>query len=202
MAICYIVGAGDFEGKITPTESDLVIAADGGYDHLRRAGVRVDLLIGDLDSIESVPEGIELIKFPTKKDYTDTYLAYFEGAARGYTEFRIYGGCGGRDDHTFVNISLLAYIRNRGGRATLFSKAGTITAIKNESVTVLGEKEKHISLFAFGSAATGVCIRGLEYECDGITLTPEFPLGASNRFLDTPAEISVADGMLLIMQEI
>ena len=60
--ICYIVGAGEFYGEFTPTRDDLVIAADGGYDALISHGYRCDVLIGDLDSISSVPDNIELIK--------------------------------------------------------------------------------------------------------------------------------------------
>ena len=62
MAICYIVGAGDFTTHFTPTDADLVIAADGGYDALKNAGIRCDLLIGDLDSINEVPTGVEIIR--------------------------------------------------------------------------------------------------------------------------------------------
>ena len=39
MGICYIVGAGDFYKPFTPEKDDLVIAADGGYDHLKRFGI-------------------------------------------------------------------------------------------------------------------------------------------------------------------
>ena len=36
MGICYIVGAGDFTSEFSPSDNDLVIAADGGYDHLKK----------------------------------------------------------------------------------------------------------------------------------------------------------------------
>ena len=42
---------------------------------------------------------------------------------------------------------------------------------------------------------------GAEYECEDITLTPSFPLAASNRFLSTDVKISVKDGTLLVMKE-
>lgn len=199
---CIIVGAGNFSGlPFSPNDDDLIIAADGGYDSLCRCGTRCDLLIGDLDSIESEPEGVEILRHPVKKDETDMHLCYLEGSARGYSDFLIFGGTGGREDHTYANYCLLLYIVEHGGNATLFSDTGTVYMVKNGSITLTGEKEKHLSVFPFGSAAHGVSVRGAEYECENITLTPDFPLAVSNRFLDTPATVSVDNGTLLIMVE-
>ena len=78
MGICYIVGAGAFWGDFTPSEDDLVIAADGGLDTLRSIDIRVDLAVGDFDSARSVPDGIETVRFKVEKDETDMHLAYLE----------------------------------------------------------------------------------------------------------------------------
>ena len=109
MKTCYIVGAGDFFGKIEPRDDDLVIAADGGYDTLVRLGVRCDLLIGDMDSLKAEESATRRIVFPVEKDETDMFLAYMTGVKNGFSDFRIYGGVGGRIDHTFANFSLLIY---------------------------------------------------------------------------------------------
>lgn len=202
MKLCYIVGAGDFYGSFTPGEDDLVIAADGGYDTLRRLGIRCDLLIGDLDSIDTFPEGVELIRHPIRKDLTDMHLCYLEGARRGYEQFRIYGGTGGREDHTFANYSLLLYIRNQGENAVLYGENNHTRVIKNEEIVLRGEEGKHFSAFAFGGEAKGVNISGLEYDAKDLTLSPDFALAVSNIFTKNDAKISVKDGALLIMTEI
>lgn len=202
MEICYIVGAGSFTNPFVPDGNDFVIAADGGYDHLIRHGIRCDLLIGDLDSISNVPHDVEILRHPVEKDETDMHLAYLEGVRRGYVEFRIYGGTGGREDHTFANLSLLLYMRNRGHQGSVYSDTGAYQVIKNEKITVFGETGCHLSAFAFGGEARGVTIQGLEYGCTDITLTPEFPLAVSNRFVGTRGEVSVRDGTLLVMTEI
>lgn len=202
MKKCYIVGAGDFPYPFKPSEDDLVIAADGGYDSLKKNEIRCDLLIGDLDSIESVPSGMEILRHPVKKDETDMHLAFIEGKRRGYTEFLIYGGTGGREDHTFANYSLLLYIKEAGCRATLYGKKNIATVIKNEVASFASVVGMHFSAFAFGGVAKGVSISGLEYECENTTLTPEFPLAVSNRFIGKEATVKVEDGALLIMIEI
>ena len=202
MKTCYIVGAGDFGGGFVPDENDLVIAADGGYTSLKEKGIRCDLLIGDMDSIGSVPSGIEMLTHPVEKDETDTYLAYVEGKRRGYTHFEIYGGTGGRSDHTFANYCLLAQIKSDGCSARLNSDTEVAYVIKNEALRVYGKPKNTISVFAFGSVAKGVGIKGLYYELSGGVLYPEFPLGVSNSFVGDSAEISVDDGTLLVIQEI
>jgi thiamine pyrophosphokinase len=199
--ICYIVGAGEFHGKFTPSYDDLVIAADGGYDTLISHGYRCDVLIGDFDSISSIPESVELIKFNKRKDYTDMHLCYLEGVKRGYTEFYIFGGTGGREDHTFANLSLTAFAKNSGHNITIFSSSRKIFALKNEERTLYEESGKTLSIFAFGGDAHGVTVRGAEYECEDITLKALFPLGVSNSFVGSPITITVKDGILLVMIE-
>ena len=67
MKICYIVGAGDFDCGFEPKENDLVIAADGGYDNLKKFDIRCDLLLGDLDSIKEIPTNQKIKKICRKK---------------------------------------------------------------------------------------------------------------------------------------
>ena len=201
MGICYIVGAGDFNTPFTPSATDLVIAADGGYDALKKHGIRCDLLIGDLDSISEVPADVQIIRHPVKKDETDMMLAYLEGAGRGFCDFEIHGATGGREDHTFANYCLLLYMSERGHRGAILSNTGATLLLKNGAIEVVGERGKHFSAFAFGGEACGVTIKGLEYECEGVTLTPGFALAVSNRFVGKVGKVEVKNGALLIMIE-
>ena len=51
MNICYIIGAGECAPMdFDPGETDLLIAADGGYRAVCDAGMRPDLIVGDFDS--------------------------------------------------------------------------------------------------------------------------------------------------------
>lgn len=199
--VCYLVGAGEMTEGFLPQEDDLVIAADGGYAHLLRFGIRCDLLIGDFDSLDRIPDETETIRFPVRKDETDAFLAFREGYARGYREFCLYGGGGGREDHTVANFSLLYHARLAGCRARMELSYGCAEVVRNETRRISGAAGKHFSAFAFAGAAEGVSIRGMEYECENITLRPEFPLAVSNRFLGKEGEISVRSGALLIMTE-
>ena len=203
MKKCIIIGAGDFSAPHHIGKDDLIIAADGGYDRAVASGIAPHLFMGDMDSLEShLPESLEKLIFPERKDYTDMHLAYLEGMERGYREFEIYGGTGGRGDHTFANISLLLAMANDGCIGRMIAHGEVYTVIKNNSLTVSGEAGKYISVFAIGGSADGVTIKGLDYEVEGVTLNPNFPLGVSNRFINKDGEISVNSGALLIIYQI
>ncbi len=202
MGICYLVGAGDFYGNITKYADDIIIAADGGYDALARRGYQPDILIGDLDSIKSeIPEDLRKLTYPKEKDETDMFLSYEAGVKLGYTEFVMIGGTGGRLDHTYANLSLLLFAKERGHNVTAIDEGGMIFCIKNEGISLAGKDGSRLSVFAFGGSAEGVTIRGTKYEAENVTLTTAFPLGVSNEFTNIPAHISVVDGALLIMAE-
>ena len=91
-----------------PEDGDLVIAADSGYNNAKTLGVKVDILLGDMDSIgeayDLVPQDTEIIKLPPEKDDTDTSLAVKLALERGCDNIVIIGGLSGRLDHTMANL--------------------------------------------------------------------------------------------------
>ena len=202
MSICYLVGAGDFNENIELYEDDLLIAVDGGFDSLMKAGYVPDVLVGDLDSVTmEVPESVKVLKYRKEKDETDMFLAYRIGARCDYTDFVILGGTGGRLDHTYANISILLYAKEHGHNITIIDEKSMIICIKNESVRLSGNPGAFLSVFAIGGKAYGVTIKGAKYEVEDVNLSPAFPLGVSNEFTDTDAVISVEDGALVIIAE-
>ena len=202
MNICYIVGAGAFYGDFTPDETDLVIAADGGYSTLKSLEIRCDLLIGDMDSIASIPNDVEIIRHKVEKDETDMHLAYLEGKKRGYKSFCVYGGVGGRADHTFANYCLLCYAAENGDYMTLYDSLSVARAVSNGELKVEANIGKSVSVFAFSRISRGVTLQGLYYSLTDGELTPTFPLGVSNKVISNDAKISVKDGTLLVIEEI
>ncbi|MCD8021752.1 MAG: thiamine diphosphokinase [Lachnospiraceae bacterium] len=92
--------------RLSPEPGDLVIAADGGYRYLQKLGVEPDILMGDFDSLEIVPEHRHLIRHSPIKDDTDMALAVAWAEKAGYETFFLYGGLGGRLDHSLANLLL------------------------------------------------------------------------------------------------
>ena len=94
------------------------------------------------------------------------------------------------------------YARKEGNRVTVIGSGTRAYAALNEKVTLSGNRGRGVSVFAFGGAASGVCIKGLKYEAENITLIPEFALGVSNSYIkDGEAYVSVENGALLVIEE-
>ncbi len=202
--ICYIFGAGEFTPcEIDLTEQDLVIAADGGYDHLIGMGLRADIALGDFDSVtayEIWEDTIcEKMTYPPEKDDTDMMLAIKLGLSKGYETLAIYGGLGGRLDHTIANVQALSYVAERGARAILYHENYSLTVIKNSSFTLPKSTSGYVSVFSLSDKSENVTIKGLKYEIEGETLSNTFPLGVSNEATGKKGVISVGNGTLAIL---
>ncbi len=197
--VCIISGAGEYYGHaIRPGPADYVIAADGGYLRLRDMGVRIDEVIGDFDSAGFVPDHPRVRRLPVEKDDTDMLYALRVGVGLGFRTFRLYGGAGGRLDHTLANIQCLAWLAAQGKRGYLYGDGQIITALRGDSIAFAARESGVLSVFALGGEASGVTIEGLKYTACGICLTPVFPLGVSNEFVGLPASIEGAEGTIAV----
>jgi len=200
---CYIAGAGEFVEDLLPVEGDYVIAADGGYTSLISRGVTPDLVVGDFDSLEEIPDHPNIVRSPAEKDDTDMMLAVKHGLERGYNTFTINGGLGGRLDQTLANIQILAYLAENDAFGTLLGLDVCIIAIKGGEVelSVDTARGKSISVFSHNEKAEGVTLKGLRYPLDNATITNTYPIGVSNEFADEDVVISVDNGTLIVMWE-
>ena len=197
MKICYIIGAGDLP-LLYIKENGLVIAADGGLDRI--GNIKPDLVVGDFDSAKSEPpKGAVLL--PIEKDVTDMKYAVDSGISKGFDTFIIYGGTGGRPDHTFANYALLCELAERGKAGYLIGDGFIATAIKDGETEIMGKIGNTLSVFAAGDKAEVVTLQGLKYPLDNHTLMFNMPLGVSNSFSLKTAKISVKKGTLLKIWE-
>ncbi len=196
--VCYLVGAGDVAPMPKMSENDLLIAVDGGLHACIAQGLSAQLLVGDLDSFGDAPlPNIPICRFPVKKDETDTYLAYLEGVKRGYSHFEIYGGLGGRADHTIANLQLLRRIAGEGNTAALVGTDARMVAFADREITLETHAGQPLGVFSLSEISVGVTIHGAVYELENGTLRNDFPLGVSNAAKGNKVKISVKKGTLL-----
>lgn len=202
---CYIFGAGEHtDCGLSLNTGDLVIAADGGFDYLDELGLRADYVLGDFDSVISCDLPSDSMRYPSEKDDTDMMLAIKLGLKKGYTNFSIYGGLGGRLDHTLANIQALTYLSSHGATGTLYGEGYAIRVITDDTLSFGKELPENCqgnlcSVFSLSDISVNVTIQGFKYETDNITMTNTFPIGISNEFTGKKSFIHVEKGTIAVL---
>lgn len=191
--------------KVYVKDVDFIICADSGTHHALKMGIKPDLIIGDLDSINSealakVKEmGITVDKYPPEKDYTDTDLALRIAYEKGASEAILIGGIGSRPDHSLANILLTVQFNNMGLKVKLVGENWEIFLI-DKKAEILGKKGDLLSLIPISPQVTGVTTYGLYYSLQKDTLYLGQALGISNIFIKEKAVISIESGLLLAIK--
>lgn len=198
---CYIVGSGDFTARdLKRQEDDFIIAADGGYRYLSEIGMKPDLLVGDFDSLDFVPQNVQIYRFPAEKDDTDMGLAIQKGMELGFSDFSLYAGSGTRNDHFFANLQLLNRFCEKGCTIKMVCPECNIYALKDGEIVLSRTEGTVFSVFSLSDKCRGVSIKNAKYEIENESLSNRFPLGVSNEFTGGNTEISVKDGVILIFE--
>ncbi len=193
-----------FKENITesPGEDDLCIAADSGYISARALGARVDLIIGDFDSLGSVsiPGGIERVELPREKDCTDTQAAVQLALERGYSEIVIIGGIGTRIDHVLSNIGILESLCDGGGRGYICNGKNRVRYIKNDNLLVGRSGYRYLSVIALDSVCKGVSVEGCKYRMKNQRLCRGVQFAVSNEIVGNVALVTVKKGAALVIE--
>lgn len=182
-----------------------IIAADGGCRHARRLGLRVDVLIGDLDSIEpeELPqlraEGTQVISHPPDKDQTDLELALHHARALGASEIVVLGAIGDRLDMTLSNVLLLLHPSLRNIYVQLWHGSETAFVLRPPGGEIPGAIGDGVSLIPLAGDAAGVHTEGLAFPLAGETLKGTESRGVSNVVTSSPARVRLAEGTLLVV---
>lgn len=199
---CVIVAAGRIQSdeiiKNNIFYDDYIIAADAGYTALKRIGITPDLIVGDFDSSDTPENEIDTIVLNPIKDCTDTEFAVEKAVEKGLSDILVIGGLGGRIDHSFANIVLVAEFKNKEVNVTLITDNQKIYALKNEIKSVV-KSDSYVSVFAFGGECT-VTFEGMFYPLKQYALSPYQVLGISNEIVDETAQITAESGILLVME--
>ncbi len=182
---------------------DVLIAADGGTQHILAMGLVPSVIMGDLDSVsESSLDNIqpmpEIIRHPRDKEETDLELALRFALIKGYEPIILVAALGGRLDQTIGNLSLLSSpdlssldIRIDDGQEEAFFSHG--------STEWRGRAGDIVSLLPWGMPVHGVRTTGLRWPLRGETLHPDKTRGISNEMLGSSASVNLDSGVLLII---
>jgi thiamine pyrophosphokinase len=189
-------------------DADLVIAADSGAEWLAAAGIRPDLVIGDMDSVDPgllerlAAGGVTIERHASDKDASDAELAVERALSAGADEVVILGALGGeRPDHQLANLLLVGEPAWRGTRLRIVSGRTTVQALHGgDRLTLGGGEGDLVTLLSVDGDAVGVSTSGLRYPLEAQTLSLGRSRGLSNQVQRGPASVSLVRGTLLVIE--
>ena len=205
-----VVAGGDAapEDAARLADADLVIAADSGAEWLDALGIRPDVLVGDMDSIDpGLLErlrnvGVTIERHPEDKDASDLELAVVRAVSDGAEDVLLVGALGGgRLDHELANMLLVADGRWRGHRLQIVRGATTARAAHGgEKLDLAAAVGDLVTLLSVNGDAWGVRTDGLRYPLAGESLGLGRSRGLSNQVDQPPASVSLERGTLLVIE--
>jgi len=182
---------------------ELLISADGASNRLYELKIVPDYIVGDLDSIKIEVEEYyktqktTFIKFPAKKDKTDTELAIDLAKDMGYKNITMLGFLGARLDHMLGNIFMLYYAQQLGLDLELVDENNKAWLITKGKTKILNEKNRTISFITLGDNAYRITLKGFAYPLDKYNLELGSTRCISNIISEDKAEIELEIGNLI-----
>ena len=178
--------------------ADVVLAADGGANMLRDAGLVPNVVIGDLDSVTPRTRrecASSLFIHRGSQDSTDLEKALDFCSEMKAGSVVLAGATGGRLDFTLGNLAVLwRYVR----RFPIVVRGDGWHALTvTRQMRIEGKRGALVSIIPFG-ACRGVTLRGLHYPLREAAL-PVGRIGASNVVEKSPFTVSVKKGKLLVV---
>ncbi|WP_424931017.1 thiamine diphosphokinase [Amaricoccus macauensis] len=193
-----LIGGGPVEDRDLTEARDiapLLVAADGGLNHLRSKDVRPAAVIGDMDSVELdlVRESGVACHHIAEQDSTDLEKCLRNIAAPIMIGI---GFMGGRVDHHLAAMNALLRFADR---PVILLGGSDICFLCPDELSLDLSSETRVSLFPM-APATGRISHGLRWSVEGLVMRPDGRIGTSNMALGGPIRVGFdAPAVLVIL---
>lgn len=185
---------------------DKIIAVDGGSNKARNLKLRINLIIGDLDSIKQnnlnyfKKQNVEIIKFPVEKDQTDSEIAINYCFKNGFKDLYLAAALGGRIDQQLANLNLLEYAHYKNLKARILSKNLEISLIDQKKI-FKSKVGYRLSLIPQTLKVENLTIKGCKYNLKNQNIERSKTRCISNLIESERAEITIKNGLLIYILE-
>jgi thiamine pyrophosphokinase len=185
-------------------KSDFIICADGGARFVQKLNIIPHVIIGDFDSLPISSQkklekhSIEWVRFPREKNETDSELALNYAIEKGFKTILVFGLFGSRMDHMLTNIFALSYLEQKGIKVS-FVEGNQELQVTQDIVQLRGEIGDLISLIPLKGDVKSVTTKNLQYKLANENLYFGLSRGISNVMTGKTAEVSIRDGLLLVI---
>ena len=193
--------------------SDFVICADSGLEVAQNCGIKVDFLLGDMDSLdktllEKVDTSVCKQVFPKDKDFSDTELAFVHAKQIPHNKIFLIGGSGGRVDHFIALLSLFKCEKKYNSVMAFpdfwLTEENLIVFCKKNSIFQISGLEQSdnvsvFSLFENNFFKPKIFSSGLKWKLENVNWKNQWSL--SNRISENSSfvEINVKRGNFLLI---
>jgi thiamine pyrophosphokinase len=178
---------------------DLVIAVDGGAEHLVKLNIQPNYMIGDFDSIseqtQKIFSNVERVVFPPEKDETDSDLAFDYVTKFNPDIVHAVGFVGSRWDHSMANLMLLVRYADLN---LVFINENNRTTLCKKNQIVNRTNGDYLSLIPL-TDIKGLNIKGVKYPLTDRDITWPSSLTISNVIIESQADINFDEGKMLLM---
>ena len=181
------------------SDDDYIICADSGYDSALKLGITPNILIGDMDSLQSKVTDTKTVQYPARKDMTDGQLAVEYAIENDFEEIIMIGFIGSRMDHTLTNISFLDRINSEKKYGVIIDEHNEMY-LTTDTIELSGKKGDIVSVIPVSELVRGVITYNLEYPLDNENLYYNDSRGVSNVMCGDVCRITVKSGKALVMK--
>lgn len=181
----------------------IVIAANGGVQHAERLGLKISLVIGDLDSLveeESIAlkaSNTDMVRVDAQKDETDLELALLYATEVGVRDIVVLGAFGDRIDMSLSNLLLLSHPSFLSVHIEYWYGHQTAWLIRPPGDEIYGQSGDTLSLIPLEGAAEGITTHELYYPLNDETLIIGPARGISNVLTASVAHVELGSGTLI-----
>ncbi len=185
------------------SNTDIIIAADGGVINCKIANIIPDYIIGDLDSIQ-----LDINKyFPYAKiiynpdqETTDMEKALNLAISLHPEKIKVFSASGRRADHTIGNIfifhKMINLISEESIELEIFGNFGKMKILNSGKHEIRGKIDSTVSLFSIGPIQN-LTLKGFRYDLKNQDFPNNF-LGISNVYESKICHISFDSGTLFL----
>lgn len=182
-----------------------VIAADSGLHGALALQKKVDLAVGDFDSVDpgvlerAEQSGVVVERHPPDKDHTDLELALDRAVLLGARRILVVGGHGGRVDHFLANLLALASPKYAALHIEACLGPARVHVVRDR-VVLDGAAGDVVTLLPLHGPALGVTTEGLRFPLTAERLSVGSTRGVSNELVSDRGVVTLDSGVLLAIQ--
>lgn len=187
-------------------DDDFIIAVDGGGRYCKALDIIPAVALGDFDSLAAeiktyfFKQNVEMIPFPTDKDYIDMVLGIEEAKNRGYEDILILGAFGGkRADMYMANLLALAAYDEHIVLKNEWSEVRFLR--ENRELILSGEIGDYVSLIPLSDRVTTGKSSGLKYQLETLVFQRGETRSVSNELISETASFKIVGGNALVVTQ-